>query len=529
MAGRYKALAPPKDHLATPKSVAEAEAHEEHVAAMERQMKAKEKEQSNMLESGSNSKIPTLEGLRQAIDTTIRANMKEEIAKMPYKGMKSWDDVLPMEQQFSDFEAGGKNAGVAAEAKKETTQDTIKAESNMLTERQDAVANQEKTVASEKQMLKGQMVKVAQAANNLQDKFQDEEDEVKKKAQEKVHDASFAMDEAMREKTMAETDIKKSQLMNKEMKASLIKTVKSKMLIEAAAKHDLEKVKHEASLSESIALKRLKKLAQTKIHAMAKAASKIAKQLFLARDEGNRDKAEIKYLRSKILLQDKRNQRAQEKLARRIEAKESKFWNQQLTVAEKDANKEKLNLKQQLTKAEEEEAKVARSAVKSQTAMSAMKMPLAAQDLAKRMTFKARKSIKTLTTENELLKSKVAELEDDLMRAKRGSLKMKSTLQGVDMANVQLLKLVKKVNEKKQDAETAAEQNAQKVEIDEQRLADRKGHLDTANVTSAEFDRLLETPCSGSSCNTMANPDFNVEIPLISNTQLVFPDALTPT
>jgi hypothetical protein len=523
MTGKYKALSPERDELATPKSVADAEAHEEHIAHMEKAMKAKEKETSGMLETSGNQKIPTMEGLRQAIDTTIRANMKSEVAKMPYAGMKSWDDVLPMDQRFNDL-PGSPIQG----DKKSTAQDTIDAESKMLTERQDAVANQEKKLAEEKQLLKGQMVKVAQAANHMQDKFQDEEDGVKQKAQKKVHDAAFAMDQAMREKTLAEDDINKAKAQGGELKGELTDALKAKIMVEKAAQHDMETVKHDASLAESIALQKLKKLSQTKIHAMANAASKIAKQLFEARDQSKRDQAEIKYLKSKIYLQDRRNQREQEKIATRIERKESKFWNGQLSVVEKDSNKEKLNLKEQLTKAEEQEAKVARSALNSQKAMQQMKLPLDAAALAKKISFKDREQIKKLTKENSVLKAKVQELEKSVMRAERGQMKMGSMLHGKDEANAKLLSLIKSVNKKKEEAETAAEQNAAQVEIDEQRIADQKGHLDVANMTASSYNRLLETPCSGSSCVSMQDAEFDVEIPLVKNTQLIFPEALTP-
>merc|ERR1711998_368562 len=136
------------------------------------------------------------------------------------------------------------------------------------------------------------------------------------------------------------------------VKKSLAKAIMSKMQVEKHANHEIAELKHDYSVKEDHHLHLLKKLAQTRIHAMARATQRIAKQLFEAKDTIKADNSRIKYLKSKIVLMERQYARQSDELASSIEKKESRFWNQQMTNEEKQAEKQRVELQSQLSHAQ---------------------------------------------------------------------------------------------------------------------------------------------------------------------------------
>jgi hypothetical protein len=121
--------------------------------------------QGKASEGEGGEKIPTLEGMRQAIKTTIDANMNEALERLPYQGEPAWDSILPTESDF--HHTTGK-----APTSNDPAKDVSSAQETMLTQRQISIAHKEKLLAEEKEMLKQQMLNVAAAANHLENKFQ---------------------------------------------------------------------------------------------------------------------------------------------------------------------------------------------------------------------------------------------------------------------------------------------------------------------------------------------------------------------
>jgi len=537
MAHRYKALKVTAS--TTSKSVAAAEAHEDRVSAMEVTMKQRADKNNKMLEAHTNKKIPTYAGLQKSIETTIQANMEEAFKGMPYPGGNTWDQILPSEDKFqSDLPGNPKNA-LDRNVPKGPSPERIAAENKMLTQRQNAVAQQEKGLAMEKEMLKGQMLKVAKAADHLQEKFENEEEEVKLGAQKKVHNAAFALEEAMREKTQAKNDALDAEQKSAEMETSLAKAVGGKMRVAAVAKHEMEEMKQSSLIAESVAVQKLKKLAQTKIHAMARTATKVATQLLRAKEQIKRDNARIRYLKSKVLLQDRRNRRKQDQLAHDIETKESRFWNKQLSDVEKRALAEKNKLADDLMHSEGQAANVSASVLASQQAMQNMQMPLEAQAIARKMADKNQRRIEELESKNEKLETKLKNTERELDKTRGKAAMQAAVLIGKDKANKNLVQLIDKVNNKRREAEQAALSNAKTVEEDHQRIVDDEANLNSADVNATGIDALLATPChmssqgdSGSEGCMPLDHDGSVaqSVTLISpnNMEPLFPELLEP-
>lgn len=487
-------------------------------------MKQTAQQHKKMLESHTNKKIPTLEGMEQTIKTTIDANMKEQLKDMPYGGIQGWEDVLPSEDAFykpwkgnAEFSEGTAKKG---DSKETMAHDEIEAENAMLSQRQSAIANQEKQVEIEKDMLKGQMAKVVVAANHMQDEVADQEHDTELKAQKKVHDAAFAINEAMQISKRAHMSTLQEKAENTDLKYSLRKAIAQKALTAKAAAHEEAELKDAMSLSESRHIQALKKMAQTHIHAMSRAASKIAKRLFVAQEQVEADKARIKYLESKVVLLGKQDERQREELARNIEKKESSFWNQQLTQVEHQASASNQKMQKSVLKAEQNAAHVTSSALHSQQAMQAMKMPLEAQKLADKLNSKDSKKVKQMTEENVKLKERVKMLEDKLQRAGKLAANQEATLIGKDKANKALRTLIGQVNDQKQQAEDAALNNAAQVEIEHQKVVDQKEDL-SAEPTKKDMDELLSTPCEGKACDDMQTDDMPVIGP-----KAIFPELL---
>lgn len=508
----------------TPESVRDAEEHAQRVSTMEKDMKIAAKKTNKMAEEHTKKNVPSLEGMQTAIKTTIDANMKEQLKDMPYAGDPDWSDVLPSEDGF--YKPWKNNADLEPKKGASEEQSEMKAENEMLTQRQNAIANQEKHIEMEKDMLKGQMVKVMGAANHFQDKVLDEEDHEKAAAQKKVHDAAFAMNQAMRMAQHARVEEFETIKKQAAIKKDLVDAVKSRMSMEKAAQHELGQLKRDFSMKEHHDLHTLKRIAQTRIHAMASATQKIAKQLFEAKDQIKTDHSRIKYLKSKIVLMGRQYARQSEELASNIEKKESSFWNAQMTQEEKDALKRQNKLKGELSKANSEAAKVTKGALDSQKAMEAMKLPLEAKKIAAQLENDDKKTIQEMTDKTAKQKVKIDMLESSLENLRAKYEKQNAVLESKDKANKDLVALVGKVNVEKQEAQEAAESNAAQVQIEHQKVVDDKENLDVApNGAIRDYDTLLTTACHGAGCQSLDDTAPALVLPTKS---ILFPEMTTP-
>lgn len=508
MAKQYASLAiKPSD---TRKALAAAEVNEARVATQEAAMK-KAAQKSDMLDRGVGGKLPSLEGMKVAIKTTIDANMKEAMGDMTYPGEPSWDSILPTEENFhaTPEKKDRKEAPAAVAAQ---------AEQAMLTQRQTAIAHKEKLLSEEKQMLKGQMLNVAEAANNLQNKFQEEEDKTRYKAQKSVHQAQIEMHEAQEEKAEAGVDTFKEKQREGLLKKALTRAVTDKMRLQRASASQAAQMKVAAESQEAHDIRALKQMSQGNIKSMAAAATKIAKQLFEAKRTIKRDQATISYLKSKMVLQQRQNVRRQGQIANAVEKKESAFWNKQMSNLRTQNAQSEGALNNKVSTAVAQSTKATETAIRDEKRIAGNSQNVAGKlQAAMKEQKEEEQTDSELARKNKRLTREYADLKHEASVWRSKAAKLGAENEGHRNANAKLIALVHKISRQREDAEKKTVSVAAQLDVAKAKLRSFEGQFKVSADPAAakqQYNNLMSTPCFGEGCNSMSS-DSDKQPPLV--------------
>jgi len=500
MAEKYKSLHVKQE--STPKSVLAAQANAKRVSAMERKMKKKNLAKSKVFEKYTRMKIPTLAGMKLAIKTTVNANMKQAVGDLPYKGAAAWGTVLPNAMTVKKWENAATPAGAKAPSKGAV-------ENKMLSQRQASIDRQEKKLAQEKAAMKAQMVNVAKAANKFESKTMSREKNVSVAAQKKVHDAQLAVDLSLNKARRAKDAAYAEQLKLHQMKRSLARAVASRLSTKKAAESEIRDMKHEQRLAESRTLRRLKKLFETRIKAMAKGAQVLARQKMQAQTKQKTLEAKLRYVKSKLKLQDRqdRRQRVQEK--KLYMAKTTKMWQNRIKRTKRLAALEEKQLQTELTASQRQAAIIAKHAVKNQHVMQRLAIPLRAQQLAAKLQNQNTAQISRLTKTNSKMRTKIQDLVTKLNAFKKIQIRQKVVIGSEKKANKKLVGVVRKVDARREAADKTARNKRVDLQVARENLSSLKSkfavekEMSGMTTTQQQVAHLLSTPCHGDACKPM--------------------------
>jgi len=502
MVSQYKSLHYSAD--TTLSGVARAQEQERRIAHSERAMKAAEKQHSAMLQGASVGKIPTIAGLKAAVKTTIDANMKEAVGQLPFGGQPTWDDILP---SVNDYTGKSKGQSKVAAASGDMV---LKSEKQMLTERQKAVAHKEKKLAEEKKMLKGQMLNVAEAANNLQEKFQNEEDQTDRKATKKVQRAAMAVMQARKVEAQVGVKVMQEKAREQMLKQALTNAVADKFRMKRALVAKAAMGLKVASMQNKNQVQGLQHMAQAKIKALATASTKIAQQLFEARRKIKQQAAKIRFLKSKLVLEHRRALRKESQIADRIKSKEDSFWSKQMDTQRAQTTRDEGSMNQRVQSAVKQSAKVSNEAMHDEKRMQKKLVGLKSMKAEAKVTeaVKVHKSDSELTKDNTRLHKENADLHEQLGLWQKKAAQFASAQEGQRNANKRLVHLIHKVSREREDSDKAAAAASADANIVKAQLRNVKSKLDfPKNFTKPgskethgekqEIDSLLKTPTLG--------------------------------
>jgi len=507
MSQKYKSLA--YKPSSTPKSVLAAEAYANKVSSSEKKMKDKSLKKSRTFERYTHMKVPTLAGMKLAIKSTIDANMKQSLGALPFKGSEAWESVLPTKQTIKKWENDAAHSVPVTAQQPEAV--AAKAEEQMLTQRQKAIARQEQKLAEEKVVEQKKMVKVASSENAFESKVMSRAQSVQLAAQKRMHTAMFALKQAAKDEAEIRHDKAEESTKVKRLKTALKDSILQNMAMGKVAKSKIALVRHHASRAEHTEIKRLKKLAQTRIQAMATTAQQIAKKEIAGKEQLKADKSKIRYLSSKVKLQRRQDRRDRSKLRKSIEKKKSIYWRGEIKAVRHRLQMQNKNVGLRLQAAQKEEAEIAKRALKSQNMIQKLKMPLEAKTLADKLRGRDAKQVKKLTTQNAKLQTALEALKDKLKASQRSSISQSMVLAGKKRANKKLVKLIKDVNHDRETAEkAAAETDFKNHELVTKIKKDKEKMVDSAKSPRQALHELMSTPCHGDSCKSLDSPEFSV-------------------